>query len=197
MIQFAKDENLIIQVASYMFPPLRRDPNKIGQNDRFTPEEAAYYTALTELYLNGEEAFLERPDDQLPPLEMELDENCGEVGDKLRCRAGKCSFWITWQGNMLACGMFPGDGEGNVFDEDFLSVWKRTVLATDQIRLPAKCAGCNLQESCKACAAMVVTETGCFDQVPQYRCTMAQQHPKARMYLKEKILTERTPCGGV
>ena len=32
----------------------------MGCNDRFTPQEAAYYAARIESLLNGEEAFLER-----------------------------------------------------------------------------------------------------------------------------------------
>ena len=39
---YAKEEKLLVQATSYMFPPLRRDPGQVGRNDRFTPEEAAY-----------------------------------------------------------------------------------------------------------------------------------------------------------
>ena len=38
---FAKEEGLLVQATSYMFPPLRRDPSQVGCNDRFTPQEAA------------------------------------------------------------------------------------------------------------------------------------------------------------
>lgn len=57
---FAKEEGLLVQATSYMFPPLRRDPSQVGCNDRFTPQEAAYYAARIESLLNGAEAFLER-----------------------------------------------------------------------------------------------------------------------------------------
>ena len=43
-----------------MFPPVRREASKVGQNDRFTPEDAAYYSAKIEKLLNGSERFLER-----------------------------------------------------------------------------------------------------------------------------------------
>lgn len=186
---FAAKEQLIVQVASYMFPPLRRDASMVGQNDRFSPEDAAYYTAMVEYLLNGKEKFLSRPEDQLPSLSMDADENCGEIGDKIRCRAGKCSFWITWEGKIMACGMFPGLSEGNVFEEDFLVVWEKVKKMADGVRLPAKCMNCNLKDTCKACAAMVVTETGCFDKVPEYRCKMAQSFAKERMRLKNELLS--------
>lgn len=184
---FARKEGLLIQATSYMFPPLRRDPTRVGQNDRFSPEEAAYYSAKIEALANGNQAFLERAD-EMPPLTYEPDENCGEVGDKIRCRAGKCSYWVTWEGNLMPCGMLPDRNEGNVFEVGLQNAWAQAMEMAEQIRLPAKCSGCSLRESCKACAAMVMTETGVFHQVPEYRCRMAHAFADARKKLKEEIL---------
>ena len=36
MNQYAEERNLILEINSYMFPPLRRDPEQIGRNQRFT-----------------------------------------------------------------------------------------------------------------------------------------------------------------
>lgn len=188
IIAFAKNEKLLVQASSYMFPPLRKDPAMVGMNNRFTPEEAAYYSAMTEYLLNGEEAFLSKQDDDLPPLAGDANEECIEVGDKIRCRAGKCSFWITWEGNMMPCGMFPCTESNNVFDNGFLVCWKHVTVTTENIRLPSKCTNCNLKDHCKACAAMVITESGCFDKVPEYRCQMAHAYPMARQELKDKLL---------
>lgn len=188
IMKFAREEHLVVQASSYMFPPLRKDPNMVGRNERFSPEDAAYYSAKIEYLLNGEERFLNRPEDELLPLPGDTDENCGEVGDRIRCRAGKCSFWVTWEGRMMPCGMFPDMGDNNVFEMDFLPAWKNVTQMADAVRLPSKCAGCTIKDSCKACAAMVITETGCFDKVPEYRCRMAQAYPQARRRLKEEIL---------
>ena len=51
------------------------------------------------------------------------EEHCAELGDGIRCRAGRCSFWITWQGDMTPCGMFPGAAAPNVFTGDFTDAW--------------------------------------------------------------------------
>ena len=99
-----------------MFPPLRRDEGSIGRNDRFTPEEAAYYSAKIESLLNGEDAYLKRIEERdLPGLSSDTEENCtpdceGE-GDCTRCRAGKCTGWVTWNGRMMMCGMIPEEEE--------------------------------------------------------------------------------------
>ena len=127
IFEFCGKEELIIQATSYMFPPLRRDASKIGQNDRFTPEEAAYC------------------------LETE--------GEGIRCRAGKCSFWVTWDGKLLPCGMLPIGGTEDVFEIGFEEAWRRASETAAAIRLPARCTGCGLKDQCRACAAMVLTES--------------------------------------
>lgn len=190
IMNFAQMENLVVQATSYMFPPLRKDPTKVGQNDRFTPEEAAYYSAKIELLLNGKKAFLSRTDDDLPALSADPDDNCEGEGEQIRCRAGKCSFWITWEGKLMPCGMLPVTSQKNVFEDGFLPCWEEAKEMADAIRLPAKCAGCSLRDSCKACAAMVMTETGCFDKVPEYRCRMAHAFGEQRLRLKQEILLE-------
>ena len=88
---------------------------------------------------------------------------------------------------MTACGMFPVTEDNNVFDRDFVTCWKHVVETTDAIRLPAKCTNCSLQSYCRACAAMVITESGCFDKVPQYRCQMSYAYPQERRKLKELL----------
>ena len=185
MIAFAKEQNLPIQVAEYMFPPVRKDPTAIGDNFRLTPEDAAWYAAYGEYLLLGKERFLERG------CRMESlacgDENCGGTGDVMRCRAGRCSFWITWQGHMMPCGMFPAGDCSNVFEEDFVQVWTSVKKQVEQIRLPAACADCAGKSFCHACGAMVLSESGCFDKVPQYRCRMTQAYPSQWERVKEEI----------
>ena len=122
IFEFCRKEQLIIQATSYMFPPLRRDASKIGQNDRFTPEEAAYYAAKIESLMNGEEAFLERMEQKkLEGLPSDTGDDCLETeGEGIRCRAGKCSFWVTWDGKLLPCGMLPTGGTELMFSRSVL-----------------------------------------------------------------------------
>lgn len=185
IIAFAKEHNLHVQVASYMFPPIRRDPSMVGQNNRLSSQDAAYHMAYSEYLMCGKERFLEWSSDI--PAMIENDEMCLDVGDGVRCCAGKCSFWITWEGKMTACGMFPTENVPNAFEDGFEYSWERVKRETAEIRLPAKCAGCSIKDSCRACAAMVVTETGSFDKVPQYRCEMMKAYPKQRKLVEELI----------
>lgn len=192
IFDFAKKEGLVIQATSYMFPPLRRDPSQVGCNDRFTPEVAAYYAARIESLLNGEEAFLERMKSQSwAGFCAEPGEDCGTLeGEGIRCRAGKCSFWVTWEGRLLPCGMLPDRG-ADVFQVGFAEAWRQAAESAAGIRLPAKCAGCSLQDQCRACAAMVRTESGDYQTVPDYRCRMTHAYPSACRQLEEEILNRK------
>ncbi len=184
MVEFAKQNDLILQVATYMFPPVRKDGTLTGKNDRFSAEDAAYYMAYADYLTLGKERFLAQ-EGQLPEL-FELEEHC--EGDGVRCRAGKCSFWITWQGKMMPCGIFPEGNAPNVFEIPFLNAWQAVKESVCNIHLPPQCASCNIKDICRACAAMVVTESGCFDKVPQYRCDMMRACKAQWKRLKEEML---------
>ena len=194
---FAEQEELCIQATSYMFPPVRRDETMFGRNSRFSPEEAAYEAARISCLLNGKEAFLKRMESDAPQaMDGVLDEDCPDLpeqGEGMRCRAGKCSFWVTWKGDLLPCGMFPTENAPNVFAEGFLTAWDQAKQLVQKIRLPGACAACPVKNECRACAAMSYTETGAFDRVPQYRCRMEQAYlPACRRLEKELRQKEET-----
>ena len=186
IVSFCEENQLQLQYNAYMFPPARIDEGLVGQNYRFSPQEAAYYTAWAELLTGGEERFMLRNVNVPQPTE-----ECGQCGDGVLCRAGRCSFWVTWDGNLLPCGMFPLENTPNVFSSDFVSAWEQIKAQIAQIRLPAKCSGCSIKDSCRACAAMVYTESGNFSDVPQYRCDMAHAFYPQREKLKSLLMSKQ------
>ncbi len=192
IFRFARERGLLVQATSYMFPPLRRDSESIGKNQRFTPEDAAYWSARITSLLNGEEAYLRRFDAgelaALPCEDVEeCERNCEGDGDAIRCRAGRCTGWVTWDGRLLMCGMIPDKAAPRVFEEGFSGSWAKITRQADSIRLPAACKDCSIKEECKACAAMVYTESGDYSKVPDYRCRMAHAFPAQAAKLAEEI----------
>lgn len=185
MMDFAQEHDLVIQATSYMFPPLRKDETKIGQNDRFNAEDAALYGAYISAYSNGFDRFKDYIESGQLAL-YDADDDCGVVeGDHMRCRAGITSFWMTWEGKMLPCGMIPDEGK-DPWEVGFDEAWENAKNIVSEITLPVKCAGCGKKDECRACAAMVYTETGTYDKVPQYRCEMTKNYPEAcKKVLKE------------
>ena len=67
MVDIAKQNDLILQVATYMFPPVRKDGTLTGKNDRFSPEDAAYYMVYSDYLTLGKERFLAQ-EGQLPEV---------------------------------------------------------------------------------------------------------------------------------
>ena len=57
IVSYAAERDLILEVNTYMFPPLRRDPTMVGRNDRFTPAETAHYHMERYRLQRGEEDF--------------------------------------------------------------------------------------------------------------------------------------------
>lgn len=181
IIRFATENEYPLQITTYMFPPLRRDENQVGHNMRFNPEEAALHLVRAQKMQYGIES-IERSLRQCEEMVDNTDEDCqlelSKEGDKVLCTAGRGSFWITWKGELSACGMIPHQGN-DVFETGFSEAWKKIVEETDAVRLPVTCRDCSLKEACRPCMAMTLTETGKVDQVPQYKCAMTKAMKKA------------------
>ena len=89
----------------------------------------------------------------------------------MSCRAGRCSFWLDWQGNLGNCGMYPSvklplAGRG------FGDVWRQVVEETEKVRYSPVCTNCPNFRICHPCIAMVCNETGSAEGRPEYLCRM-------------------------
>lgn len=175
--RFAKELGLRVKSATYMFPPMRTKGEEHLPATRMSPEEAAEaFVSCTRCQL-GEEDFLERaslynsglsvPDDTYP-------EDLRAPAERIFCRAGSSSFWITYNGTLLPCGLLPLPALSLV-DTSFASAWERLKAETQKIYIPTKCAHCDLRIYCEVCAANCYSENLQFDQVPNYVCKKTQR----------------------
>ena len=177
IVDYAKERNTVLSVSTYMFPPVRRNPSQIGINERFTPEESADYL-MRYLRLNrGEEryqGYLKKIlEGYAEPLGLEND--CMNLPDgQIRCRAGRASFWVTWDGWMTPCGMMTHP-RIDLRTQTFENAWKQLIDAAVAVRLSGLCDKCTNREICHPCAAVAYAETGNFSGVPTYRCHATQQ----------------------
>ena len=164
---FAREYNLPIQPVSYMFPPLRAG----GTVSRLSAEEAADVRLECQRCKMGEEMlgrYISAKAQLVPRGEIgECSDSCGE---RIPCRAGLSTFWVTWDGFMSPCGMMNKP----YFEiEDFASAWSQLKSSRETITLPPKCRGCELRAYCDVCAAVTLAETGSFSGVPDYVCKKA------------------------
>jgi MoaA/NifB/PqqE/SkfB family radical SAM enzyme len=171
---FAKELNLQIQAASYMFAPVR---GGCGEH-RLTAEEAARAKFEWKRLFLGDGEFLKTLESDSPPVQSDV--ACSEP---INCRAGCSTFWVTWQGEMSLCGMMA---KPSIPITDFSDAWRLICAERDKIYLPAKCNGCEYRKDCDMCAAVAVAETDKSDCVPDYACKKAHEYAKLISNLKQR-----------
>ena len=160
------------RVATYMFPPMRRDQE--SGDSRFTPEEsAAMYMRKLRCIMPREDYcrhldWLRSGSSASSPLS-----DWGAHAEFMRCRAGRSTFWVNWEGIMTACGMIPFPLRAEPFRRPFRECW---LEITDRVRntpVLKGCASCENRELCNPCVAMIYGETGTVDQKSEYMCRLA------------------------
>lgn len=168
----SKELSIPLKPTTYSYPPVRLDKKIDGL--RFSPEEAAEYIHQIDEYRFDKEFWQGR----LKKLLL-LPE--GPKENKIRCRSGRASFWITADGLMRPCGMMP-EPDAKPLESGFEKAWRDIKAATEKIRLPEECLACRYSGICNVCAAMCKAETGDFGKTPQYICRMT----KRLFYLAER-----------
>lgn len=191
---FGKEHDLIVNATSYMYPPVRKDEKSIGKNNRFTSEEAAInFVKINRLKMEKEQFMYHAKrlvEDMVLVEDVASDECLVQEGQSIRCRAGKSTCWLSWDGKMMACGMI-NDIIAYPFEDGVKKSWEKIVENISKLRLPVECSNCKKRGICKACAATSITETGSISEVPKYMCEMTdkiiEEVKKAYEELKEDI----------
>jgi radical SAM protein with 4Fe4S-binding SPASM domain len=160
-----------IKASSYMYPPVR-SANRADA--RFTAEDAAKLSVDWDAIRFTPEEFARRAEAANSLSATEERECSADLDEGVSCRAGYSTFWVTWDGRMLPCGMMPKP-EAYPLREGFGEAWEYIKRETRKIRIPRECAACPKRKVCGVCAAVCVTETGSFDAVPEYMCRMTEE----------------------
>lgn len=179
IIAYAKERDLELTVASYMFPPIRRDEDATGRNEaRFSPEEAGARRLRVYELQNSPEHYRKLLEKICSSYSEPLGllGNCQDVSDgRIRCRAGKSSFWITWDGRLTPCGMLPEPWTELTVCRPFEEAWASLRKLCGELRLSGLCSRCPDAGICHPCAAMSYAETGSFSGTPVYLCRAAKE----------------------
>ena len=165
----AVELNVNVRYTGYMYPPVRVNGEQYGCAVRLNPEDAAKYELEWDRLRMGENALAERAREIYTDLDEGCQQNPSATGTGVSCRAGSTSFWITWDGKMLPCGMLTSPAVYPL-QVGFQDAWQQVRKETAQIRMPEKCSGCEKRNVCGVCAAVCMTETGHFDSVPDFMC---------------------------
>lgn len=172
IIEFGKGLGLNTRVATYMFPPARREREE--SDSRFTAEDSAkIYVRKLRCQL-GQEYYEEHLRQHLKKLEPKINEDGEETWgsdlEYMRCRAGRSTFWVSWDGKMTACGMVPFPLEVYPFEDSFDECWNRLTDAVRNTKVMKACNACSKKEICQPCVAMLHSETGGVEDKAPYLC---------------------------
>lgn len=170
----SRELNLQAKASAYMYPPVRLD-GMLGQNiGRFSAREAGCTMAKWHYLRDGSERFRLRAQHIRRMESADITESCVDAEQEgVMCRAGRSSFWLTWDGRMTPCGTMDVEPAYPLRD-GFAAAWNEVRERTAAIRMPKECAGCKLKANCGVCAAICKCETGAFDQKPAYLCEMTE-----------------------
>jgi MoaA/NifB/PqqE/SkfB family radical SAM enzyme len=170
--QAGRDLDVPVKGTTYMFPPVRVNGGRFGEAPhRFAPHEAARYLLQCREQFMLPEKLAELGDGALPP---EADDCVDGSGEHVKCRAGRSTFWVTWDGRMLPCGMFPTDGY-SIPQMGFAGAWEKVRAYVESLTLPAVCTDCPQRTKCPVCAAATLCEEGDTTVRPAYICEMTRE----------------------
>lgn len=178
IFELSRDLGVHVKAASYMYPSIRVNGEKYGQGNRLSAKEAAHCTVRWDGLRLTEEQFAARANNMKNYIAVDERECQADLDIGVSCRAGSSTFWLTWDGKMLPCGMLPTPS-ADTMKMGFKAAWDTIRTKVSEIRLPNKCAACPKREVCSVCAAICLTETGRFDGVPTYVCEQTEETIKA------------------
>lgn len=174
---FGREVDAPVQHATYLFPPVRACEGCCGEVSRLSPREAAEYDLICTREKLGDEGFAHRRATMLQGTEgvfLADEDDTRDPTERIFCRAGTSSYWITYDGRLLPCGMLQ-EPSVPLTDRPFADAWRAVQKATEQIFLPAQCTDCALRPYCEVCAAVCYGENGEFSRVPHYLCEKTKE----------------------
>lgn len=185
--QFAEEQHLPIQPATYMFPPIRACEQGCCSNKRLSAQQAAQASFAYDCFRFSRDVMMKRCKELLKGgiVDDPMTE-CQELPtERIRCRAGASAFWITYHGQMRPCGMMQVPSF-SVSECGFSGAWEKIRDAREKILLPAACTECAMKNACEFCPATCYAENQNFETVPTYNC----QKTIAYLRLAQKFIRQ-------
>lgn len=92
-----------------------------------------------------------------------------------RCTAGKCAFWLSWEGKMFPCGLLS-EIYSEPLNKGFEGAWNEIRELCKNIPSCQACESCSYYSKCLSCPARLKLETKSFEKIAPYLC----EHIKER-----------------
>lgn len=181
MAVLAKDRGIDLSVVDYI-SPRREGSYSDPVGERLSPTELVRYVQFVEEYKRLHNiGTMNSPVKDTTP---EMDETIIEVEkyrnseDAFRCSAGKCGFWVSWDGRLLPCGLL-NEPSTLPFEAGFVNAWEELKQKVNAVPDCKDCKSCELLGKCRICPARLIAETGYFDKPAPYFCEFTRETIKA------------------
>ena len=169
MKEIAEELDVAISFATYMFPASRRKVDALTQY-RMDPQTAAGASVRC--------FHLQHPN---VDYEASCRYSLSKTANPQRfnnnkkgfvCYAGKSDFWLSWNGEMRACGMFAmPELTFDLKEHSFAECWAMLTEAAQRLNsVCPECADCSLRDLCESCPAANYAESLKLDGKPEYLC---------------------------
>ncbi len=170
LVALGRELDCPIRTTAYTFPPVRNGHELCS--GCLSPEEQGRLNAVFEELsstLAGRESkrkLLQRAADAAQNAEAFV---CTADSEPypMSCMAGRGSFWMTWDGCMLPCGMM---GDHRAARGSFGEQWAEVRRMTEDVRLPAVCKSCAYRKLCPSCAAVCYARNGSTEAMVPEMC---------------------------
>lgn len=168
--EIAKHFNVDIEAVSYMFPPIRRENTSFT---RLSSKEAAQAEIDCFTYKNTN---IDISIAARNTLNLMNNPNKDKNIEGITCRAGRSGFWMSWNGNLLPCGMFI-EPKISLLEHSFKDCWEYIVEETSKLRMYSGCKTCDKRNICHVCAAGCLCESGGnMESKPEYICERTEEY---------------------
>ncbi len=167
IFEIKKELDIPLLASAYCFPPVRKA--KSASFERLTAEDCAEEELKIMKYSD--------PDQYLSKISHiageSYQQDTARHKEHIYCHAGNSTFWITWQGKMVPCGMMKSIGYSA--EKGKLKInWELMKQDIAEKKICHSCAVCERREICQACPASMEAETGQLDGRPEYLCRAAR-----------------------
>lgn len=143
-------------------------PERAAAEGHFLPHAATDAEGRMDGTDSATQAAAAEPDWGAPDADLD------ETTMHMACRAGKCTYWVAWDGSMTACGMTSFPRKVYPFRDGFAESWQQLRASVQSAAVMAGCNGCGLRQVCHPCVAMLSAETGDVNRRAPYLCSMAE-----------------------
>jgi MoaA/NifB/PqqE/SkfB family radical SAM enzyme len=191
--EYADKRGIEFGIVSYI-SPRREGCGTCPEAERLSPLELISFREHTNNYFSEKIVQDSITDSEMCIVEeepIEIDNKdilISKTTDAFDCGAGKCAFWITWDGHMTPCALMD-EPYTLPFKNGFISSWNDIQKLCFSIPICTECKECSYKFECMSCPARLKIETGFYDKSSPYLCevTKGKYTGKEVMKKNEKI----------